>query len=107
MDDAKWQLEHDLWDFLEWLDQQGYVLAKWHNEGDCKTCGIRHLVDKLAPYTGGFSERRNLPRKFLGLESWEQSGRTADDMLAEIRSHRARKEMTEKGVTGFGTGPKD
>jgi len=80
-----WELEHRLWDFLEYLlNEQHYLLAKWHPEGPCEECGRRHLLDQMMD-TSTFRERRNLPRKFLSLETWEESEKKADELLAELR----------------------
>jgi hypothetical protein len=81
---AKWEDEHLLWDFQMFLEGR-YVLAEWHNEGICKVCKIRHLMDQLRPQMGGFKVRRNLPREFLGLETWEESEKKADELLKELR----------------------
>ena len=88
---AKWELEHRLWDFLEFLTQEKhYCLAQWHSEGPCKACGRNHMLDQLMDTTD-FLERRNLPREFLDLETWQESEKKADELLAELREKRAKE----------------
>jgi hypothetical protein len=36
--------------------------------------------------TTSFLERRNLPREFLNLETWQESEKKADQLLAELRA---------------------
>lgn len=72
---AKWELEHDLWDFLTYISGQSIVLARWETVAG---------MDRLMPLAS-FSERRNLPRSFLDLETWEESGKKADEMFEELR----------------------
>lgn len=80
----KWESNRLLVDFLEFLNSKKIILAKYGCDVDPEE--REHYSDELVfACRRGTYDKLNLVREFLGLETYEESVKKADQMLAEIR----------------------